>query len=123
MLNLTQQEKLVIIFLLAMALLGLGIKSVRSVKAPVGIEVLPSDYLIWEEKNIDQLLREARIVNINQASAEELKSLPGIGPVLSQRIIEYRQKHGLFQGPEELKKIPGITRCRFEEFQEFVVVE
>lgn len=123
MLNLTKQEKFVLVFLLSLALFGLGIKSLRFLRNEVQVEAVPSSYLTWEEKDIDRLLREARMVNINQASAEELKSLPGIGPVLSQRIIEYRQAHGPFRRPEELMNIRGITRRRFEKFRELVVIE
>ncbi|MFN8497005.1 MAG: ComEA family DNA-binding protein [Anaerolineae bacterium] len=47
-------------------------------------------------------------VNLNTATKEELDALPGIGPVLADRIIEYRQKNGPFQRPEDLKKVPGF---------------
>ncbi len=46
-------------------------------------------------------------ININQASAEELQRLPGVGPKMSQRIIEERQK-GLFKSLPDLKRVQGI---------------
>lgn len=57
-------------------------------------------------------------VNLNRATAEELDSLPGIGPALAARIIEYRQKIGPFQRPEDLKKVSGIGDKLFESLKE-----
>jgi competence protein ComEA len=47
-------------------------------------------------------------ININTASKEELKTVPGIGEVTAQKIIDYREKHGDFNSVEELKKIDRI---------------
>jgi len=49
-------------------------------------------------------------IHINTASAEELQSLPGIGPVLARRIVEYRQAHGPFQDVDELVRVRGIGK-------------
>ncbi|MFN8474153.1 MAG: ComEA family DNA-binding protein [Anaerolineae bacterium] len=48
------------------------------------------------------------VVNLNTATKEELDALPGVGAVLADRIIQYRQKNGPFQRPEDLKKVPGF---------------
>jgi competence protein ComEA len=47
-------------------------------------------------------------VNLNRATAEELESLPGIGPKIAQRVVEYRQTRGEFRRPEDLLNVPGI---------------
>lgn len=47
-------------------------------------------------------------ININTAGAEELTSLPGIGPVLAGRIVDFRQQHGTFASPADLDAVPGI---------------
>jgi competence ComEA-like helix-hairpin-helix protein len=47
-------------------------------------------------------------VDLNRASAEELDALPGIGPVLAERILAYRRAHGPFREPEDLLQVRGI---------------
>lgn len=49
-----------------------------------------------------------RRVNVNTASADELQTLPGIGPALAGRIIAHRAANGPFRGVDELRKVPGI---------------
>jgi len=49
-----------------------------------------------------------RAVNVNTASAPELESLPGIGPVLARRIADYRRSHGPFRRLEDLLQVQGI---------------
>ena len=48
------------------------------------------------------------LVNINSASLQELDALPKVGPVIAQRIIDWRADHGKFSRPEDLDAVPGI---------------
>ncbi|HYF13683.1 MAG TPA: helix-hairpin-helix domain-containing protein [Phycisphaerales bacterium] len=48
------------------------------------------------------------LINVNTASAAELELLPGVGPVLAAKIVEHRDRHGSFAGPEDLEKVRGI---------------
>ncbi len=61
-------------------------------------------------------------VNINTAGSAELQSLPGIGPVLAERIIQYRRQHGPFTAVEELKNVSGIGEKRFNDLKHLVTV-
>ena len=66
--------------------------------------------------------RENSIININRASAKELESLPGIGPVLAARIVEYRKSNGPFTSVDDLKKVPGVGGAKLEKFKEKIRV-
>jgi len=61
-------------------------------------------------------------VNINTASASELDSLPGIGPTLAQRIVDYRTQHGPFHDVKDLLKVQGIGQKKFDELKDYVTV-
>lgn len=61
-------------------------------------------------------------ININTANQEQLESLPGIGPVLAQRIIAYREKHGNFATIEDVKKVYGVSAETFEMIKDFIAV-
>jgi competence protein ComEA len=61
-------------------------------------------------------------IDINRASAQELEALPGIGPVLAQRIVTYRQEHGPFASVEDLKLVSGIGDAIFARVRDFIVV-
>ena len=61
-------------------------------------------------------------ININQASAEELMQLPGIGPTLSKRIIEYRKLYGPYENIFDLKKVPGISEDIFAEIKSYITI-
>jgi competence protein ComEA len=54
-----------------------------------------------------------QIVNVNSASAAEFEALPGIGPKLAARIVEYRQKNGPFKKIEDLMNVQGLGEKNF----------
>jgi len=62
------------------------------------------------------------VVDFNQATAEELETLPGIGPVLARRIVAYREEQGGFHSPEELTAVPGISRSAYERLADLLIV-
>ena len=61
-------------------------------------------------------------VNINTATAEELQTLPRIGPAMAQRIIAWREAHGGFRSVDELDAVPGIGPSMLENLRPLVMV-
>jgi competence protein ComEA len=59
-------------------------------------------------------------VHLSTATAEELDTLPGVGPVTAQKIITYRQQHGGFSSVDELDAVPGIGPARMEQLKGLV---
>ena len=61
-------------------------------------------------------------VNINSANQETLESLPGIGPSLAQRIIEYRESNGQFQKIEDIQNVKGIGDSKYSNIKEKICI-
>lgn len=61
-------------------------------------------------------------VAINLASAGELEGLPGVGPVLAQRIVEHRERHGPFSTVEDLLDVSGIGEAKLAAIREHITV-
>lgn len=78
-----------------------------------------SGYNVIEKE--DQNKEESK-VNINTATQEELDSLPGIGPSIAQRIIEYRNENGKFSKIEDLQNVKGIGDSKYDEIKDNVTV-
>ena len=64
----------------------------------------------------------AGIVNLNQASKEQLMTLPGIGESRAEDILRYRKEHGSFQTIEEIMKVPGIKDAAFQKIKDSIGV-
>jgi competence protein ComEA len=61
-------------------------------------------------------------VNLNTATVEQLTTLPGVGPQLAARIIEYREKSGRFNSPQELMNVRGIGEKNFQKIEAWLTV-
>ena len=70
--------------------------------------------------NISKWEKNSRVqptVNVNKASAAELETVKGIGPMLAERIVTYRETHGRFDHLEDLVQVPGIGQAKLERIK------
>lgn len=81
--------------------------------------------IILEEgntNNSESMKGKKIMVNINTASQEELETLPGIGPSLALRIIEYRESNGKFKKIEDLQNIKGIGDSKYGNIKDHICI-
>lgn len=81
----------------------------------------PEDLLETSQAGPQEVLM-AKSVDINHADREELEKLPGIGPVLAERIVEYRTSYGDFSDIEEIMEVNGIGEKTFAKIRDFIYV-
>ncbi len=94
------------------------------------VETLPRTPGLHEQTSqIQQVASQTRVtqqsqllLDLNQASAEELEGLPGIGAVLAQRVIAFRTSAGGFRTIEDLREVKGIGSKKFDRIKSFVTV-
>ncbi len=60
------------------------------------------------------------LLDLNSATAEQLQTIPRVGPVLAQRIVAYRQEHGRFERLEQLLEVKGIGKATLERIRPYV---
>ena len=86
--------------------------AVSSLLMPPGAGVHPSKTYEASDPRID----------INTADAEELQHLPGIGPVLGERILAWREEKGPFRSPEDLLQVPGIGESTLNGIRGYILI-
>jgi comEA protein len=125
----TPQEIKALIFLLVVLIIGGGITLYKRSHPHFAPELI-SDFT--EQKDMSPIQKESfqskkpKIrdkIRINQAPAKELELLPGIGPVLAERIISLRESKGKFKKVDELLEVNGIGSKKLEEIKEWIVID
>jgi competence protein ComEA len=89
-----------------------------------GMQILVPEKIMvdGEKNNVEKNPQGEGKININAADAKVLDTLPGIGPSLAKKIIEYREKQGGFHSIEELKKVSGITEAKFAKLKDRITL-
>lgn len=73
---------------------------------------------------VDQGIQETTtMVNINTATEEQLRTLPGVGEETARKIIEYRQLNGRFVAIQDIKNVTGIGEAKFENIKNYICIE
>lgn len=80
--------------------------------SPVQPQVVPPA----SNRSVEQKL------DLNRATEQDFEALPGIGPVLAERIVEYRQARGAFRNVEQLRLVKGIGKKKFERIRSLIGV-
>lgn len=96
-------------------------------KNNVGV-ALQGDPQIITEENEEEIIENNNNnnnskININIATQTELETLPGIGPSLAYKIVEYREKNGKFKAVEDLKNVSGIGESKYNQIEKFVEIK
>lgn len=74
------------------------------------------------ETKTDSIIEQNNLININNATVDELDELPKIGPSIANAIIKYREKYGEFINIEQIKNVTGIGDKVFESIKDLITV-
>lgn len=108
MFDLTQEEHRVILFLVAVSLLGVGGNVLFKTLVP--------------NRPISSFTQDLGKVKLNSADKQMLMVVSGIGEKLAARIIEYRDNRAGFNDLDELREVKGITDSKFSKIKEYLAI-
>lgn len=86
------------------------------------IDSKSGDNIIIEENAVPSN-NSSQTININKATEKEFETLPGIGPSLASKIIEYRNQNGKFESIEDIKNVNGIGDNKYEKIKDLITVK
>lgn len=109
MVNFTQEERKVVLFLGIVALLGVGVNFAAKQFSP--------------GRSIASFSEDLGKVDLNSADKKLLMGVSGIGEKLASRIIEYRDKHEGFGDLNELRDIKGVSDSKFVKIKEYLAIK
>ena len=113
-----RQEKLPKVYFVLFALTVLFLSAVLCRAVTDRRLAVTSDYSVTVQREASEAVIPGRtLVNVNTATAEELETLTGVGPVLAEAIVSYRDEHGAFKTPEELMNVKGIGEGKLSAFR------
>ena len=124
-----QRISILIIITLVFAAFTLGFFLGRSrdtdtvtLSVPASMQTIPPETTIPPEATTEATEAIVFPININTATEEEFMALPGIGEVLAQRILSYREENGGFETLEGLMNVEGIGEKRLEDMLELITI-
>jgi competence ComEA-like helix-hairpin-helix protein len=118
-----RREQAILLLLTAAFLVGVGVSYCR--RAAFRRKAALSPIAVVQDTAAGCSLDPAAVappVDLNQATPRQLDGLPGVGPVLAGRIVEYRQRKGGFRSVSELRAVSGIGEKRYAALKDLVTV-
>ena len=132
-LSITRHEGLALLTLTVLFVTGLTVRHVQKQQVPpVSVDSLVAKPAVHtagtspespDRSNASRPLSPQSPINVNEASRHALKSLPGIGPALSKRIVQYRSTQRPFQRVDELRRVSGIGPKTLTDLRPMVTVK
>ena len=130
-LAMTRSEQRVILFLSTTLVVGAGIRLYQETypsRRQFNYRTVDSSFAAFREQMAPDSVQQkmggpGKLVNINNASKDELVALPGIGQTLAERIVLFRGNEGKFGSAEDLQKVKGISKKKFEKLKPLVSVQ
>jgi len=125
-LNFTPQETKAILFLLMALLVGSGVILYQRTHPGFAPQLKLDKSDVDSPGEIQYLSgsgQEESAIDLNRATAVELQLLPGVGPALSKRIVEYREAKGEFDRIEDVMQVSGIGPRTFEAIKDYLTVQ
>jgi comEA protein len=89
--------------------------------AVVSMAGLAPVYVVAAENPVASTVIET--IHLNQATAEELQTLPGVGPALSERIVQFRTEHGPFTSVDQLTEVNGVGQAKLAKLRNQLTVD
>ena len=118
-----RRERAILLLLTAALLVGVGVSYCR--RAALRRRAARSPIAVVQDTAAGISLdpeTAAPPVDLNQATPRQLDGLPGVGPVLAGRIVDYRQRKGGFRSVSELRAVSGIGEKRYAALKDLVTV-
>ena len=117
-------EKIALIILSTIFFVGAVLLHVKQARARHDITIVDNGVKkVHTLEQVEKILVEKRKVPINSATPKELTAIPGIGEKTALKIIEYRDRKGHFNSPEDLLDIKGIGPAKLEKMRPFLKIE
>lgn len=79
--------------------------------------LLMGSIIMFQPQSAQAIEIQGDKVSINKANLEELQEIKGIGPLLAQRIVAYRQEHGVFENMDDLAGVRGIGGAKLQKIK------
>ena len=92
------------------------------VSVPVSMQTQPIEVTTVPEETLEPTETVTFPININTATEDEFMALPGIGEVLAQRILNYREEAGTLDSVEDLMNVEGIGEKRMEDMLDLITI-